>query len=136
MESMRLYPPAWFVGRTALEDTEVGGYTIPRGASVLMSQFVAHRDRRYFEEPARFRPERWTDSVAARLPRGAYFPFSAGDRHCLGEGFAWLEALLALATFVERWKFELVPGQDIRPQPSITLRPNAGIRMIVRERRL
>ena len=136
MESMRLYPPAWFVGRTALEDTEVGGYTIPRGASVLMSQFVAHRDGRYFEEPARFRPERWTDSVAARLPRGAYFPFSAGDRHCVGEGFAWLEALLVLATFVERWKFELVPGQDIRPQPSITLRPNAGIRMIVRERGL
>jgi len=134
MEAMRLYPPAWFIGRTALEDVEVGGYQIPRGASVLMSQFVAHRDGRYFEEPEAFRPERWTEAFAAGLPRGAYFPFSAGDRHCLGEGFAWLEALLALATFVERWKFDLVPGQAIYPRPSITLRPNAGIRMIVRER--
>jgi cytochrome P450 len=134
MESMRLFPPAWFVGRTALEDVEIGGYTIPRGASVLMSQFVAHRDGRCFEEPGAFRPERWVEPFAARLARGAYFPFSAGDRHCLGEGFAWLEALLALATFVERWRFELVPGQDIRPRPSITLRPNSGIQMVVRKR--
>jgi cytochrome P450 len=134
MESMRLYPPAWFIGRTALEDVKVGGFTIPQGASVLMSQFVAHRDRRYFEDPEKFRPERWTESFLSQLPRGAYFPFSAGDRHCLGEGFAWLEALLALATFVEHWKFELVPGQNIHPRPSITLRPNTGIRMIVRRR--
>lgn len=134
-EAMRLYPPAWFIGRTALEDVEIGGYTIPKGASALFSQYVMHRDARYFEEPERFRPERWSGSFAEQLPRGAFFPFSAGDRHCLGEGFAWLEALLALATLAERWKFELVPGQDIRTSPSITLRPNTGIRMIVRERR-
>jgi len=133
-ETMRLYPPAWFVGRTALEDVNIAGFTIPRGSSILMSQFVAHRDARYFEGPERFRPDRWTDSFTATLPRGAFFPFSAGDRHCLGEGFAWLEALLALATFVERWKFELVPGQEIRPRPSITLRPDRSIRMIVRSR--
>jgi cytochrome P450 len=134
LETLRLYPPAWFVGRTALEDVEIGGFAIPRGSSVLMSQFVAHRDRRYFEDAGSFRPERWTEAYAASLPRGAFFPFSAGDRHCLGEGFAWLEALLALATFAERWRFELVPGQKIRPRPSITLRPNAGIRMILRAR--
>ncbi|HEX2566113.1 MAG TPA: cytochrome P450 [Burkholderiales bacterium] len=133
-ESMRLYPPAWFVGRTALEDVEVGGFTIPRGATVLMSQFIAHRDGRYFKEPERFLPERWSESFAARLPRGAYFPFSAGDRHCLGEGFAWLEMLLSLARIVPRWRFELVPGQDIRPSPSITLRPNKPIKMILRAR--
>jgi len=131
---MRLYPPAWFVGRTALEDVEVGGFTIPRGATVLMSQFIAHRDGRYFKEPERFLPERWSESFAARLPRGAYFPFSAGDRHCLGEGFAWLEMLLSLARIVPRWRFELVPGQDIRPSPSITLRPNKPIKMILRAR--
>jgi cytochrome P450 len=133
-ETMRLYPPGWFVGRTALQDVELGGFTIPRGASVLMSQFVAHRDGRYFEEPERFLPERWTESFAAGLPRGAFFPFSAGDRHCLGEGFAWLEMLLALTTFVSRWKFELVPGQNIRPRPSVTLRPDKPIRMIVHSR--
>jgi cytochrome P450 len=134
-EAIRLYPPAWFIGRTALEDVTIGGYTIPKGASVLFSQYVMHRDARYYDEPARFHPERWTAPFAERLARGAFFPFSAGDRHCLGEGFAWLEALLILATLVERWKFELVPGQDIRPSPSVTLRPNAGIRMIVRERK-
>jgi cytochrome P450 len=133
-EAMRLYPPAWFVGRTALEDVVIGGYTVPRGASVLMSQYVMQRDGRYFDDPDAFRPERWSKGFLERLPRGAFFPFSAGDRHCIGEGFAWLEALLALATLVDRWKFELVPGQDIRPNPSITLRPNTGIRMIVRER--
>lgn len=133
-ETLRMYPPAWFVGRTALADIKLDGFTIPKGASVLMSQFVMHRDGRFFEDPARFQPERWTESFNSGLPRGAYFPFSAGDRHCLGEGFAWLEALLALATLVERWKFELVAGQDIRPRPSITLRPNTAIRMIVRER--
>ena len=69
-----------------------------------------------------------------RLPRGAYFPFSAGDRHCIGEGFAWQEALLILATLVERWRFELVPGQHIRPRPSVTLRPDGPIKMIVRPR--
>ena len=134
-ESMRLYPPAWFIGRTALEAVALEGFTVPRGATVLMSQFVAHRDGRYFQEPERFVPERWTEAFTAQLPRGAYFPFSAGDRHCLGEGFAWLEMLLSLARIVPRWRLELVPGQSIRPRPSITLRPNKPIKMIVRARK-
>lgn len=133
-EAMRLYPPAWFIGRTALEEVALAGYVIPRGASVLMSQYVMQRDARFFDQPEAYRPERWSREFLDRLPRGAFFPFSAGDRHCIGEGFAWLEALLALGTLVERWRFELVPGQDIRPSPSITLRPSAGIRMIVRAR--
>jgi len=134
LEGMRLYPPAWFTGRTALEDVPVGGFRIPKGATVLVSQFVMHRDARYFEDPARFRPERWSAEFQEKLPRGSYFPFGGGDRHCVGENFAWQELLLILGSLVQRWRFELVPGQDIRPSPSITLRPSAPIRAIVRPR--
>ena len=134
LEGLRLYPPGWFIGRQALADVRLGGYTVPKGAVVMMSQYVTHRDTRFFEDPGRFKPERWEGDFLDRLPRGAYFPFSAGDRHCIGEGFAWQEALLILATLVERWKFELVPGQTIRPRPSVTLRPDGPIRMIVRPR--
>jgi cytochrome P450 len=134
LEGLRLYPPGWFIGRAAQTDVRLGGYTVPKGTVVMMSQYVMHRDARYFEEPERFKPERWEGDFQERLPRGAYFPFSAGDRHCIGEGFAWQEALLILATLVERWKFELVPGQHIRPRPSVTLRPDGPIRMIVRPR--
>ncbi|HUN69414.1 MAG TPA: cytochrome P450 [Burkholderiales bacterium] len=133
-EGLRLYPPGWFIGREAQADVRLGGYTVPRGAVVMMSQYVTHRDARFFEEPERFDPERWEGGLQDRLPRGAYFPFSAGDRHCIGEGFAWQEALLILATLLERWKFELVPGQNIRPRPSVTLRPDGPIKMIVRPR--
>jgi cytochrome P450 len=133
-EGLRLYPPGWFIGREAQTDVKLGGYTVPKGAVVMMSQYVTHRDARFFEEPERFKPERWEGDFQDRLPRGAYFPFSAGDRHCIGEGFAWQEALLILATLVERWRFELVPGQHIRPRPSVTLRPDGPIKMIVRPR--
>ena len=133
-EGLRLYPPGWFVGRQANADVQLGGYTVPRGTMVMMSQYVMHRDARYFEEPERFKPERWEGDFQDRLPRCAYFPFSAGDRHCIGEGFAWQEAMLILATLAERWKFELVPGQNIRPRPSVTLRPDGPIKMIVRRR--
>ena len=133
-EGLRLYPPGWFIGRQAQSDVKLGRYTVPRGAVVMMSQYVTHRDARFFPEPDQFKPERWEGDLEDRLPRGAYFPFSAGDRHCIGEGFAWQEALLILATLAERWKFELVPGQDIRPKPSVTLRPDGPIRMIVRSR--
>lgn len=133
-EGLRLYPPGWFIGRQAQTDVKLGGYTVPKGAVVMMSQYVMHRDARFFEEPERFKPERWEGDFLERLPRGAYFPFSAGDRHCIGEGFAWQEALLILATLVERWRFELVPGQHIRPRPSVTLRPDGPIKMIVHPR--
>ena len=133
-EAMRLYPPGWFTGRTALEDVVIGGYTVPRGASVLVSQYVTQRDARYYPDPGAYRPERWEGGLLEKLPRGAFFPFSAGDRHCIGEGFAWLEAQLALATLLQRLRFELVPGQDIGTSPSVTLRPSTGVRMIVRAR--
>ena len=133
-EGLRLYPPGWFVGRTVLADVRIGGYTLPKDSVVMLSQYVMHRDERYFEDPASFKPERWEGGLEGRLPRGAYFPFSAGDRHCIGEGFAWQEALLVLATLAERWRFELVPGQNIRPRPSVTLRPDGPIRMTVHSR--
>ena len=134
LEGLRLYPPGWFIGRAALADVPLGRYTVPEGGVVLMSQYVSQRDGRFFEQPGSFRPGRWTRAFMEQLPRGAYYPFSAGDRHCIGEGFAWQEALLILATLVERWKFELVPGQNIRPKPSVTLRPDAPIKMTVRAR--
>ena len=133
-EGLRLYPPGWFIGRQAQADVKLGGYTVPRGAMVMVSPYVTHRDGRFFDEPERFKPERWEGDLQNRLPRGAYFPFSAGDRHCIGEGFAWQEVLLTLATLAARWKFELVPGQNIRPRPSVTLRPDGPIKMVVRPR--
>lgn len=134
LEGLRLYPPGWFVGREAQSEVQLGGYIVPKGAVVMLSQYVMHRDARFFEEPERFKPERWAGGLLERLPRGAYFPFSAGDRHCIGEGFAWQEALLILATLIDRWRFDLVPGQTIRPRPSVTLRPDGPIKMIVRPR--
>lgn len=133
-EGLRLYPPGWFVGRQALAEVRLGKYVVPKGAVVMLSQYVMHRDGRYFEQPDCFRPDRWQGDFLEKLPRGAYFPFSAGDRHCIGEGFAWQEALLILATLVERWKFELLPGQKIGTRPSVTLRPDKAIKMTVRSR--
>jgi cytochrome P450 len=129
LEGMRLYPPGWFTGRNALSEVPLGGYIVPKGANILMSQYVMHRDARWFDEPHRFLPERWTSELQGALPRGAYFPFSMGDRHCIGESFAWLETMLVLSTLALRWRFDLIPGQTIRPKPSITLRPDKGIRV-------
>ena len=125
-ESMRLYPPAWAVGRLALEDHEVGGYHIPRGALVLVSQYVMHRDPRFWSEPERFDPERFTPEAKAGRPQFAYFPFGGGQRRCVGEGFAWMEAVLILAALARRWRLRLVPGAQVRTEPRITLRPAKG----------
>ena len=128
-ESMRLYPPAWTIGRQALHPLELGGFAIPAGQPILAAQWVVHRDARWFPEPERFDPDRWLPERAAELPRFAYFPFGAGGRKCIGESFAWMEAVLVLATLVARWRLELVPGQTIRPLPLLTLRPHPGILM-------
>jgi cytochrome P450 len=131
-ESMRLYPPVWSVGREAINDIEVGGYRIPRKAQVVMAQWVVHRDQRFFDDPLTFRPERWGDARMESLPRCAYFPFGDGPRICIGNQFAMMEAVLILATVVQRYRLELVPGQRIALLPSITLRPKSGIRIVVR----
>jgi cytochrome P450 len=134
-ESMRLYPPAWIVGRRALGPFEANGYTIPARSIILVSQYVMHRDARWFPDPERFDPERFTPERQAERPKFAYFPFGGGPRVCIGEQFAWMEGILLLATIAQRWRLRLVPGHPVALQPIITLRPKHGIRMIVEARR-
>ena len=134
-ESMRLYPPAWAMGREALEDVAIGPYRLRKGTMVFFSQYIVHRDPRWFPHPERFWPERFTAEAKAARPKFAYFPFGGGGRQCIGESFALMEATLALATIAQRWRLALVPGQTIEPQPKITLRPMGGIRAIPVPRR-
>ena len=133
-ESMRLYPPAYAIGRRALEDYEVGGLVVPRGSLVVVSPLVTHRDARWFPEPERFDPERWTPDAQATRPKFSYFPFGGGTRMCIGDQFAWTEGTLLLATLAQRWRAELAVGQRVAMRPMITLRPKYGMRMIVRRR--
>lgn len=132
-ESMRLYPPAWMIGRKAIVDTEIGGYAIPPDTIVLMCPAVTHRDARYFDAPERFEPERWLSADAER-PKAAYFPFGGGPRICIGERFAWMEMMIVLATLVREWRFSLVPGQTIGVKPILTQRPSGPIRMRLEKR--
>jgi len=134
-ESMRLYPPAWAMGRRALRDFALGPYWLPARTTVLMSQYVMHRDPRYYPDPLRFDPERFTPPAKAARPKLAYFPFGAGTRQCIGESFAWMEGVLGLATIGQHWKLRLEPGQKVEPQPLITLRPRNGLRMRVEKRK-
>lgn len=131
-ETLRLYPAAYIVARTSIAPFSLGGYDFPTDTTVLMSQWVMHRDGRYFEEPLAFRPERWLDGLEERLPRGVYFPFGDGPRRCIGQNFALMETALAAAVVAQRWKFELVPGHPVVPEPLVTLRPKHGIRMKIR----
>jgi len=128
-ESMRVYPPAWAIGRRTLYEHSAGGYTIPAGAVVMVSPYLVHRDHRWWPEPLAFRPERWEAEDASR-PRLAYFPFGGGPRMCIGEPFAWMEAVLVVATIARKWRLTGVPGQTVRPRPAITLRPDGGLPMI------
>ncbi len=129
-ESMRLYPPAWAMGRQAICDVEIGPYKLPRGTYFFFSQYIIHRSERYFPDQLKFDPERFTPEAKANRPRFAYFPFGGGSRQCIGEGFAWMEGVLILATIAQRWRFRLVPGQHIEVQPKITLRPKTGILVV------
>jgi cytochrome P450 len=132
-ESMRLYPPAWAMGRKALNDFELGPYLLPRGTTMLMSQWIAHRNPNYFPDPLRFDPERFRPEAPLR-PKFSYFPFGAGPRQCIGESFAWMEGVLILATISQRWRLKLVPGHRVKTQPLITLRSKYGMKMIVESR--
>jgi len=133
-ESMRLYPPAWGMARMAVEDAEIGGYRIPKGAGISLAQWVVHRDPRWFENPEEFRPERWENDFAKKIPRFAYFPFGGGPRQCIGNSFAQMEAALILATIAQRFRLRLVPGHPVVPMPTITLRPKHGIRVTLESR--
>ncbi|HEY6843802.1 MAG TPA: cytochrome P450 [Thermoanaerobaculia bacterium] len=147
-ESMRLYPPAWIIGRLALEDVEIGGYTIPRGAIAIVSQWVMHRDPRYWTDPETFDPERFREPLppgeagpgeagpgeGQSRPRFAYFPFGGGSRICIGEGFAWTEGVIVLQTLARKWRLSLAQSTPVVPKPVITLRPRGGIRMTAHAR--
>lgn len=133
-ESLRLFPPAYVIGRQAVEDHSVRDYVVPAGATVFVSPYVMHRDPRYYTDPERFAPERWAPETEARRPKFSYFPFGAGPRLCIGEGFAWTEGILVLATLAQRWRARLVPGQRVEMEPLITLRPKHGIRMTLYRR--
>jgi cytochrome P450 len=120
--------------RLAIEDVEIAGYTIPKGCGVSVSQWVVHRDPRWFEDPLAFRPDRWNGELQKRLPRFAYFPFGGGPRQCIGNAFAQMEAALVLATIAQRFRFRLVPDHRVTPLASITLRPKHGIRATLEAR--
>ena len=128
-ESMRLYPPVAIFGREAVQDCTIGDYEVPQGTVITMSQWVMHRHPKYFDRPEAFEPERWTDEFEKKLPRGVYIPFGDGPRICIGKGFAQMEAVLLLATIAQRFELDLEPGYQIVPQPSITLRPEYGIKV-------
>lgn len=133
-EVLRLYPPAYIMARETVETCELGGYVFGPDTTIIFSQWVMHRDPRYYDDPEAFRPERWLDGLANRLPPGAYFPFGAGPRRCIGEGFALLEAATVIATLAQRFRFNLVPGHPVVAEPLVTLRQRHGIRMTLHAR--
>ena len=128
-EALRLYPPAYVIGRRAITDHKLAGILIPKGSVLLVSPWTVQRSERHYNQPLEFRPERWTAQFRSSLPRFAFFPFGGGPRQCIGEGFAWMEMALVLAILVRDWDFELSPGQQIRPKPAMTLRSDRPIEM-------
>lgn len=132
-ESMRLYPPAWAMGRQSTAPISLGPYRFPASTYFFFSQYITQRDPEYFPDPLRFDPERFTPEAKAARPRFAYFPFGGGSRQCIGESFAWMEGVLLLATIAQKWRLNLLPDQQIDVQPKITLRPKYPIHMRVEE---
>ena len=133
-EAMRLYPPAWIVGRRAIADYPIGEYVAPPRTIMIMSPWILHRDPRFFADPDRFHPDRWTPEFRAALPPFAYFPFGGGPRRCIGESFAWMELVLVVSTIAQQWKLRLVPGHPVEPQPVVTLRTKHGMKMTLAKR--
>jgi cytochrome P450 len=134
LEAMRLYPPAYVVGREATVDGALGGYFVPRKTTLLMPQWTVQRDPRFFDAPDTFRPERWGEEKIKELPRFAYFPFGGGPRVCIGNTFAMMEMVLVLATIARRFHFRMQPGATVTPQPTFTLRPMHGVPGLIEPR--
>jgi cytochrome P450 len=134
-EIMRLYPSAYVVGREAIAPCELGGFHVPAGGTILMSQWAVHRDPRWYENAEQFQPERWADGLERRLPKFAYFPFGGGPRVCIGNHFALMEAALVLAALARNWRVSVPDGeQPVQPKPRITLRPSRGVRLTLSRR--
>jgi cytochrome P450 len=128
-ESMRLYPPAWIIGRRALDDYHLDRYNVAKRSIIVMSPYLIHHDPRFYPDPEEFRPGRWTPEFKASLPPFAYLPFGGGARRCIGESFAWMELVLVLSSIAQRWQLRLVPGHQVVPQPVVTLRLKHGLKM-------
>jgi cytochrome P450 len=133
-EAMRLYPPVWAIVRNSLSNCEIGGYRVPVGATIVMSQWVMHRDPRYYAEPDRFNPDRWEDKRSPQNPSLAYFPFGGGPRTCIGASFATMEAVLVLATIAQKYQMRVADEFPAEPLPTITLRPRHGIKVVLTSR--
>ncbi|SHM38714.1 cytochrome P450 [Cryptosporangium aurantiacum] len=137
-ETLRLFPPAWILEREAEQDLTLGEWTAPAGSTVLASQFVLHRDPRFWPSPDAFRPERWLDADGRfseenpGVPRGSWYPFGAGTRICIGESFAWTEAVLVLAVLARRWSLRVDPEHRMALHAAITLRPAHGLPGVLR----
>ena len=134
-EAMRLYPPAWAIGRMAKGPFELGGAEIAARSICIVSPYVTQRDPRWFPDPDRFDPRRWAQEARDARPKFSYFPFGGGARVCIGERFAWMEGVIMIAAIAQKWKLRLAPGQRVEPLPLITLRTKYGMRMIVEPRR-
>lgn len=133
-EALRLYPPAWGIGRLAKEPFRLGEFEIPGNSICILSPYLMHRDARWFPDPENFDPERWKPEAREARPKFSYFPFGGGARVCIGERFAWMEGVIVLAALAQKWQLRLVPGQCIEPLPLITLRVKNGLRMVVEPR--
>jgi cytochrome P450 len=133
-EAMRLFPPVWVIARQAQQQIRLRSFVLPPGTVVSMSQFVIHHDPRWYSNPEVFDPERWSRSRDTGRPRLSYFPFGAGSRHCLGERFAWLEAILILAVIGQHWRARLADGRPVEMDPGFTLKPKHGVPVVLEPR--
>jgi len=133
-EALRLYPPAWAIGRMATGPFSLGGVEVPGKSICILSPYLVQRDARWFPDPERFDPERWTPEGRDSRPKFSYFPFGGGARVCIGERFAWMEGVIVMAAIAQKWRLRLAPDQTVEPLPLITLRVKTGLRMIVEPR--
>jgi cytochrome P450 len=133
-EAMRLFPPAWMLTREVVDEWEIAGFRVGRGVQISVCPWVVQRDAKFFPEPLAFKPERWIDGSTDSIPDYAYFPFGGGQRMCIGRPFAMLEATIVLAGVARRFRLRPVPGHEVVPLPSMTLRPRDGLRMRVERR--
>jgi cytochrome P450 len=132
-EAMRLYPPIWMISRAASEADEIGGYRVPANSEILLLPYITHRNPKYWDNPEEFNPEHFLPEKVAARPRFAYFPFGGGARQCIGNNFALMEAQLIIATVAQKYRLRLTDEQPIKPETSVTLRPNRSLRMALHQ---
>jgi len=133
-ESMRIYPPSWILARFLIKDFEAGGYVMPAGSIVIISQYLMHHDSRYFPDPGRFDPERWKPEAKASRPQFSYFPFGGGPRGCLGEGLSWTQGVMLIALLAQRWRMHLMPSRPMELRPRVTLQPKKQVKLQLERR--